>query len=121
MINRPFSEQQIKEAMAEFEQFMGFPDNMCTSDFMNAAAQEVMLEIRADCMHEVDALLAAGWKYELPEIVNRKEFDQPRMLDTEPWQWYWRRPPRRKNSKGKRFLSTAQAYNALKKEQNTND
>ncbi len=61
-------------------------------------------EMREGCQHQVDALLEAGWRFE------------PVNADSEPWQWYWRRPPRKRNSKGKLYLSTNQAYNALTKE-----
>jgi hypothetical protein len=54
---------------------------------------------------EVRALLAAGW------------IAEPVRADSDPWQWAWRRPPRRPGSKGMRFASTGQAFNALKKEQ----
>lgn len=57
------------------------------------------------CMPQVEALLAAGWRFELPDVP-----------DPDPWQWYWRRPPRRKGSKGMFFWSTQQAYNALMRE-----
>lgn len=53
---------------------------------------------------QVEALLAAKW---LPDPVHE---------DLEPWQWAWRRPPRRPGSKGMRFASTQQAYNALMKQ-----
>lgn len=82
--------------------------------------EETMLEVRANCMPQVDALIAAGWKFELPEIVNRREGD-PARIGTEPWQWYWRSPPKRKGSKGRKHWSTQQAYNALKKQQPCND
>jgi hypothetical protein len=35
----------------------------------------------------------------------------------ESWAWYWRRPARRAGQKGRKFLSTNQAFNALKREQ----
>lgn len=78
-------------------------------------AKEVMLQCRAHCMPQVDVLIAAGWKFELPEIVNRKDGEPPHM-ETEPWQWYWRRPARRKGSKGMKFWSTTMAFNALQKQ-----
>jgi hypothetical protein len=70
-----------------------------------AMGEQVRLDLRRRCMPQVDALIMANWKFELPA-----------MLDSEPWQWHWRRPPRRKGSKGRRFMSTQQAYNALMKE-----
>lgn len=82
-------------------------------DYMDEGAKQVMLEIRANCMPQVDALLAADWKFELPEIVNRK--DGETHMGTEPWQWYWRAPAKRAGSKGRRYLSTQQAFNALQR------
>lgn len=82
-------------------------------DNLEEAAKQTMLEIRANCMPQVDALIMAGWRYELPEIVNRK--DGETRMETEPWQWYWRSPPKRKGSKGRRYLSTTQAFNALQR------
>ena len=83
-------------------------------DDLEEGAKQVMLECRANSMVEVDALLAAGWKFELPEIVNAMEGES--RMGTEPWQWYWRRPPRRKGSKGMKSWSTTMAFNALKRE-----
>jgi hypothetical protein len=81
-------------------------------DELGENGKRVWLEIRRNCMPQVETLLAAGWRFELPEIVNRTERN-PVLMDTEPWQWYWRSPPKRKGSKGRKYLSTQQAYNAL--------
>lgn len=70
-----------------------------------ALVERTKLQIRANCMPQVDALIDAGWRFELPNSP-----------DSEPWQWYWRRPPRRAGSKGMFFWSTQQAYNALQRE-----
>ena len=83
---------------------------------LDELAKKTMLQVRRNCLPQVDALLAAGWRYELPEIVNRKDDEPPSTLDSEPWQWYWRRPARRKNSPGMKFWSTQMAYNALMRE-----
>lgn len=53
-------------------------------------------------LQQCDALLDAGWHFEIP-----KEY-------METWQWAWRRPPRRPG-KGMRFASTNQAYQHLRK------
>lgn len=58
-------------------------------------------ESRNECHHQVDALLEAGWDWELP------------FEDAEPWQWRWRRPGPRG---GRLFLSTNQAFNALQRQ-----
>lgn len=84
---------------------------MMTKEELKAGAEQVKLDLRNASLPEVDALLQAGWKFELPEIVNNWKGGE-----TEPWAWYWRRPPRRKNSKGQKFWSTTQAYNALMRE-----
>lgn len=77
------------------------------------AVQESILESRNAALPQVDALLQAGWRYELPEIVNRKEGEPPAKHFTEPWQWYWRAPSKRKGHPGRRYLSTNQAFNAM--------
>jgi len=69
---------------------------------LSAGANAVKLEARNECMPQVDALMGAGWLFELPAIQ-----------DPEPWQWYWRRPSKVKGKKGRLFMSTNQAYNAL--------
>lgn len=55
-------------------------------------------------LQQCDALIDAGWKFEIPH----SEY-------LEPWQWAWRRPPRRLLSQGMRFASTNQAYQHLRK------
>jgi len=80
----------------------------CKADIaalLKAGGEEVKLDAREACMPQVDALMAANWIFELPAIQ-----------DPEPWQWYWRRPSKVKGKKGRKFLSTNQAYNALMKE-----
>lgn len=51
---------------------------------------------------QADTLIMAGWRFELPATRNPDIF-----------QWYWRSPPKRKGSKGRKYWSTNQAYNAL--------
>ena len=87
-----------------------------TGSALAELAEQTKLEIRRDCMPQVDALLLAGWKWELPEIVNRKDGEKFTRMDTEPWQWYWRAPSKRAGGKGRRYLSTNQAFNALQRE-----
>lgn len=57
-------------------------------------------------MTQAIELWLAGWKSENP---NPKYPCQTMSL-------YWRRPPKRKGKLGRRFLSTNQAHNALKRE-----
>jgi hypothetical protein len=51
-------------------------------------------------------LWLAGWVSETPYPSQRHAV----------MSWYWRRPPRTKNRPGRRYLSTNQAYNAMKKQ-----
>lgn len=81
------------------------PTEYLNSPKFKAMVEETKLECRRNCMPQVDALLTAGWRFELPKLQ-----------DSEPWQWYWRSPPKRKGSKGRFHWSTTQAYNALMKE-----
>lgn len=78
---------------------------------MQELIDAVRLDARRECMPQVDALLLADWSFELPEIVN----GSPVGYDTEPWQWYWRSPAKPGHKKGRRYQSTAQAFNALQK------
>lgn len=93
-----------------------FPEKF-TDEEWEAEVEESWLQIRRNSLPQVDALLSAGWSFELPEIVNRKEFDRPAGIDHEPWQWYWRSPAKRKGSKGRKYQSTSQAFNALKRQE----
>jgi hypothetical protein len=77
---------------------------------------KAMMRCRANSIPQVEALLKAGWSFELPEIVNRKDNEPVSTLSSEPWQWYWRSPPKRKGSKGRKYWSTTQAFNALKRQ-----
>lgn len=61
---------------------------------------------RKSTQPQVDALMAAGWQFVLPEDC----------LDPEPFQWRWRRPGKRPGKPGRMFPSTGQAYSALMRE-----
>jgi len=62
-------------------------------------------ERRDEELGQAIELWLAGWKSE------------PVRQGSEIMSWYWRRPPKGKRKKGKLFLSTQQAINALHKEQ----
>ena len=83
---------------------------------LSELVQRNIIECRNNSLPQVDALLQAGWRFELPEIVNHNppKHDWSHTF-TEPWQWYWRSPPKRAGSKGRRYLSTSQAFNALQR------
>ena len=65
-------------------------------------------------MEKALELSAAGWT---PEI-EKHHTPHPLTGNVDVMSWYWRRPARRKGQKGRRYLSTNQAWNALNREQN---
>lgn len=101
----------IQKVFAQLQEAM---DNPCNCEHCVAArkqalaagGQAAMLESRENCMPQVDALMDAGWVFQL----------SPNNSNPEPWQWQWRRPAKRKGTKGRLYLSTQQAYNALMRE-----
>lgn len=96
---------KMAEADAEKLRAAAFGDDREAGEIACAALGRCqMLQCRENGMPQVEALFAAGWLFE------------PVHENSEPWQWAWRRPKRRKGSKGMRFASTNQAYQALRKE-----
>lgn len=75
-----------------------------TPDEWAAMCHLERLRWERNCKPQVEALIAAGWTFELSDH------------DLDTWQWAWRRPPRRPGKPGRRFASTQQAYNALLRE-----
>ncbi len=71
-------------------------------------------------MEQAIELWLAGWTSELPAHYNTPEGKE--MAKNDPWSrcavmsWYWRRPPKGKRTQGRLFLSTNQAFNAMKRE-----
>ncbi len=63
-------------------------------------------------MEKALQLSAAGWKAE----IQKHHTAHPFTGNTDVMSWYWRRPARRKGSKGRLYLSTNQAWNAMRKE-----
>lgn len=86
-------------------------DKPCVDDIYDpvrfaALVRQTREDANKRAMVQVRELLAAGWKYEVPGEGH---------YDYDPWQWYWRAPPKRTNSRGQKFLSTNQAWNALQR------
>jgi hypothetical protein len=70
---------------------------------------KVMMEQNEDkYLAMAGELMLAGWKFEYA-YVNPPGYEHRAMS------WYWRRPPRRKGSKGMLFRSTDQAYRHMQK------
>ena len=77
-----------------------------TKEKLYELSEQWLNEARMDVIRQCDALLDAGWKFELPGRTQ-----------SEAWQWYWRRPPRRGQKRGRLFLSTNQAFAYLRRAQ----
>lgn len=71
-------------------------------------------------MEQATELWMAGWTSELPDSYKTPEAIETAKHDT--WRrcavmsWYWRRPSRRQGKPGRKYWSTNQAFNAMKKE-----
>jgi len=105
------------EALHEFE----------TEKFNAALLEE--LEIRkGDAWHDANSLLSLAARAGREES-NQREMEKaielwlagwtsetPHSTQEDVMSWYWRRLPRRKGKPGRRYLSTQQAYNAMKRE-----
>ena len=72
---------------------------------LKQAALDSRFEMERSGMEQAHDLIAAGWRWELPDLHG-----------AEVYQWYWRRPPRRRGSQGMKFWSTSQAHRALRRE-----
>lgn len=83
------------------------PDDIYDPVRFKVLVRQTIEEARARDMVQVRALLQAGWKLELPEGD----------YDYEPYQWQWRAPAKRANSRGRKYLSTNQAFNAMNRVQ----
>lgn len=73
-------------------------------DVMELCQEQVAREIRRGCQGQVWGLIQAGWTFVAPD------------RDLEPWQWRWRRRPKRPGKPGRLYASTGQAWGALMRE-----
>lgn len=89
--------------VAELRARLESPNLQIANAALDVLGKAQMLQCSEDAMPQVDALIAAGWLF---EPVNE---------NSEPWQWYWRAPKKGKRKKGRRYLSTNQAYMALQR------
>ncbi len=100
------------EALAEFNKdewnaaMLAEMDNYGTKGMLDLAAKAGREESNAHDMEQATVLWLENWISELPDP--RYEYDV--------MSWYWRRPSRREGKPGRKFLSTSQAYNALRRE-----
>lgn len=77
------------------------------------AVAEVWLAMNPQCQNLGSSLLDVVQMLQLQQAGWTPEFVEQQHQPTSVMSWYWRRPPRRKNSKGKVFLSTSQAWNRM--------
>lgn len=101
-----FDPKEWNEAMLEEMDGVGYQSEMLR--LVTIAGREEMNERD---LGKATELWLAGWKSETPYPQTQKDI----------MSWYWRRPPRGNRKKGRLFLSTDQAYNALLRETKTQE
>lgn len=74
------------------------------SSLLSLAARAGREESNETEMEKAIELWIAGWTSETPHSTQEDVMS-----------WYWRRPTRRPGKPGRRYLSTQQAYNAMKR------
>ena len=90
-------------------------DGTIDRDKLNIGARALHKEINDREMEKALELSDAGWTPEIEE----QHTPHPFTGNVDVASWYWRRPARRKGQKGRRYLSTNQAWNALKRGRDT--
>lgn len=96
-IEAMFTKEQIREVLFELH-------DEHSREFLDLLAIAGMEERNTRDMDKAYELWFSGWTSE------------PQTPTSQVMSWYWRRPPRTKNRPGRRYLSTDQAYNAMKKQ-----
>lgn len=100
----------MREPAIPLEAFLPRIENPTLEDMLDPVrfarlCEQTRRDARERDLVQVRVLLAAGWKYEIPDGYD----------DAEPMSWYWRAPPKRANSRGRKYLSTNQAFNAMRR------
>lgn len=80
-------------------------------EMLHLAAMHYHQEQNKRDMETALELTAAGWTAEI--AANHTPHPFTGMVDV--MSWYWRAPSKREGKKGRRYLSTGQAYSAFKK------
>ena len=112
---REFERQKLHSALSI--EALGQDEGRSLLDLLAIAGRE---ECDESEMEKAIELWLAGWTSELPEHYNTPEAQERAKND--PWSrcavmsWYWRAPSKRKGKPGRRYLSTNQAFNAMKRE-----
>lgn len=88
------------------------PDGSVDREMLDILSRKDFKESNDQEMERALELSAAGWQAELGSGHSKHPFDG----QVSVMSWYWRRPPRRKGGKGRLFLSTGQAYNAMQRD-----
>lgn len=87
-------------------------DGTVDMEMLNIAARAYHKESNDAEMEKALQLSAAGWQAEL----GPGHSPHPYTGCVDVMSWYWRRPAKTKGRKGRRFLSTGQAWNAFQRE-----
>ncbi len=114
---REFDQQKLHAALSV--EALGHDEGRSLLDLLAVAGRE---ECDESEMGKAVELWLAGWTSELPASYNTPEAQE--RAKTDPWSacavmsWYWRAPSKRPGKPGRRYLSTNQAFNAMKREGN---
>lgn len=86
------------------------PDGTIDQEMLIYLSRAAHKNYNNEDMEKALQLSEAGWQAEIKE----HHIPHPYTGCVDVMSWYWRSPPKRKNSKGRLFLSTSQAWNAFK-------
>ncbi|MFK5923259.1 MAG: hypothetical protein QM496_13865 [Verrucomicrobiota bacterium] len=89
-------------------------DGTIDLEMLEIGARNSHKEANEKEMEKALELSSAGWTQE-------QHVCHPFTKSVDVMSWYWRRPARRKGMKGRLFLSTNQAYNAMNRESLRNE
>lgn len=94
------------------------PRGATARGLLDALSVKGRMDSDDEAMEQVHELTAAGWTAEDPRAVNYPKLGPPKTIweKTAVAAWYWRAPSKRPGKPGRRFLSTNQAWRALKRE-----
>ncbi len=87
------------------------PDGTLDREMFDLLARASYQESEKKDMEQALELSAAGWQAE----IQPHHTPHPFTGNVSVMSWYWRRPSKRKGKPGRLFLSTNQAFNALKR------
>lgn len=109
---REFDEEDLKSAMLQEMDEKGF-ECWAEGSLCNQISKAGREHADEKDMEQAIELWAAGWTSEIPECYRHNSKDFWRQCPT--MSLFWRRPSRRPGKPGRKYLSTNQAFMAMKR------